>query len=90
MIELGGKQYKVCPNDIVFVDRRGDLEVNDMVECKRVLLLGSKDDRRRGSGLSKKGGSGNGELIIRFATFATSTFLLLLNSAETYFCCSCI
>lgn len=44
MFELGGKQYKVCPNDLVFVDSRGDLEVNDMIECNRVLLLGSKDE----------------------------------------------
>lgn len=44
MIELGSKQYKVCPNDILFIDRRGDLEVNDLIECKRVLLLGSRDE----------------------------------------------
>ena len=44
MIELGSKQYKVCPNDIFFIDRRGDLEVNDLIECKRVLLLGSRDE----------------------------------------------
>ncbi|WZN62673.1 mitochondrial ribosomal protein L21 [Chloropicon roscoffensis] len=44
VFELGGKQYKVCPNDLVFVDSRGDLEVNDMIECNRVLLLGSKDE----------------------------------------------
>ena len=44
VVELAGKQYKVCPNDLVFVDKREGLEPNDVIECHRVLLLGSRTE----------------------------------------------
>jgi len=44
VIELAGKQYKVVADDLLFVDRRSDLEINDIVECNRVLLLGTREE----------------------------------------------
>ena len=41
VVHLKGHQYKVTADDVVYVDRMRGVEVNDVVELRRVLLLGS-------------------------------------------------
>ena len=44
VVELASRQHKVAPDDLLFIDRQENLEVNDVIECNRVLLLGSKSE----------------------------------------------
>ncbi len=41
VVEVGGTQYKVTPNDIIVVEKLGGVDVNDRLQLQRVLLLGS-------------------------------------------------
>ena len=41
VVEVGGTQLKVTPNDVVVVEKLGDVDVNDTLRLNRVLLLGS-------------------------------------------------
>lgn len=41
VVEVGGTQYKVTPNDTIVVEKLGDVDVNDRLQLQRVLLLGS-------------------------------------------------
>lgn len=42
VVELAGTQFKVTPDDVVFVNQLKGVEVNDVVALDRVLLLGSR------------------------------------------------
>lgn len=41
VVEVGGTQYKVTPDDVVITEKLAGLDINDRVELGRVLLLGS-------------------------------------------------
>lgn len=41
VVEVGGTQYKVTPNDTIVVEKLGGVDVNDRLQLQRVLLLGS-------------------------------------------------
>lgn len=41
VVEVGGTQYKVTPNDTIVVEKLGGVDVNDRLHLCRVLLLGS-------------------------------------------------
>lgn len=41
VVEVGGTQYKVTPDDVIVVEKLGDVDVNDKLRLQRVLLLGS-------------------------------------------------
>lgn len=41
VVEVGGTQYKVTPNDVIVVEKLADVDVNDTLALRRVLLLGS-------------------------------------------------
>ncbi|MGR3310982.1 MAG: 50S ribosomal protein L21 [Candidatus Brocadiales bacterium] len=43
IIRDGGKQYRVAPGDTITVDRKGKLNVGDMVEFKDVLMLSGEE-----------------------------------------------
>lgn len=42
VVELGGSQYKVTTDDILFVNQLHGVDVNDVISLDRVLLLGSR------------------------------------------------
>lgn len=42
VVEVGGTQYKVAPNDVIVVEKLADVDVNDKLQLQRVLLLGSQ------------------------------------------------
>jgi large subunit ribosomal protein L21 len=42
VVEVRSHQFKVSPDDLIFVDKIKDVEVNDVVKLPRVLMLGSK------------------------------------------------
>ena len=42
VVEVRSHQFKVSPDDLIFVDKIKDVEVNDVVRLPRVLMLGSK------------------------------------------------
>eukprot|EP00887_Chlorella_sp_A99_P002548 scaffold6.g2548.t1 len=42
VVELGGTQYKVTPDDVVVTEKLAGLDVNDRVRLGRVVLLGSR------------------------------------------------
>lgn len=42
VVEVGGTQYKVTPNDVIVVEKLSGVDVNDRLELRRVLLLGSQ------------------------------------------------
>lgn len=44
VVELGGTQYKVTPDDLVICEKLSGLDINDKVELGRVLLLGSRTE----------------------------------------------
>ncbi|KAL4423673.1 hypothetical protein ABPG75_000974 [Micractinium tetrahymenae] len=41
VVEVGGTQYKVTPNDTIVVEKLAGVDVNDRLQLQRVLLLGS-------------------------------------------------
>lgn len=41
VVEVGGTQYKVTPDDVIVVEKLGDVDVNEKLRLQRVLLLGS-------------------------------------------------
>lgn len=42
VVEVGGTQYKVTPNDVIVVEKLAGVDVNDRLQLRRVLLLGSQ------------------------------------------------
>lgn len=42
VVEVGGTQYKVTPNDVIVVEKLAGVDVNDKLQLQRVLLLGSQ------------------------------------------------
>lgn len=42
VVEVGGTQYKVTPNDIIVVEKLADVDVKDKLQLRRVLVLGSQ------------------------------------------------
>ena len=41
VVEVGGTQYKVAPNDLIVTEKLAGVDVNDRLQLRRVLLLGS-------------------------------------------------
>ena len=41
VVEVGGTQYKVTPDDIIVTERLEGVDINDTLRLQRVLLLGS-------------------------------------------------
>ena len=41
VVEVGGTQYKVTPDDLIYVEKLSGIDVNDRLRLGRVLLLGS-------------------------------------------------
>lgn len=41
VVEVGGTQYKVTPDDIIITEKLHDVDVNDRIRLQRVLMLGS-------------------------------------------------
>lgn len=44
VVEVGGTQYKVTPNDVIVVEKLSGVDVNDTLRLQRVLLLGSAEE----------------------------------------------
>ncbi|MEW5309233.1 MAG: hypothetical protein WDW38_001134 [Sanguina aurantia] len=42
VVELGGTQFKVTTDDVIFVNQLPGMDVNDVISLDRVLLLGSR------------------------------------------------
>lgn len=42
VVEVGGTQYKVTPDDLIYTERLAGVDVNDKVALNHVLLLGSR------------------------------------------------
>ncbi|KAI3432648.1 hypothetical protein D9Q98_004194 [Chlorella vulgaris] len=42
VVEVGGTQYKVTPNDVIVVEKLADVDVQDKLQLRRVLMLGSQ------------------------------------------------
>lgn len=43
VVEVGGTQYKVTPDDLIYSEKLGGVDVNDRVALDRVLMLGSTE-----------------------------------------------
>jgi large subunit ribosomal protein L21 len=41
VVEVGGTQYKVTPDDVIITEKLHDVDVNDRIRLQRVLMLGS-------------------------------------------------
>lgn len=41
VVEVGGTQYKVTPDDLIYSEKLGGVDVNDTVSLSRVLMLGT-------------------------------------------------
>lgn len=41
VVEVGGTQYKVTPDDVIVTEKLGGVDVNDRLTLSRVLVLGS-------------------------------------------------
>jgi len=41
VVEVGGTQYKVTPDDVIITEKLDGVDVNDTLRLQRVLLLGS-------------------------------------------------
>lgn len=44
VVEVGGTQYKVIPDDVIITEKLKSVDVNDILELRRVLLLGSASE----------------------------------------------
>lgn len=44
VIDVGGTQYKVTPDDVVVTEKLTGLNINDVIRLERVLLLGSPSE----------------------------------------------
>lgn len=44
VVEVGGTQYKVTPDDVIVTEKLDGVDVNDKVKLQRVLLLGNADE----------------------------------------------
>lgn len=44
VVEVGGTQYKVTPDDVIIVEKLGGVDVNDRVALGRVLLVGTREE----------------------------------------------
>lgn len=44
VVEIGGTQYKVTPDDVVVTEKLESVDINDVIELHRVLLLGSTEE----------------------------------------------
>ena len=47
VVQLGPKQYKVTADDVIFVDKLKDVDINDVLLLNKVLLTGTQEVRRR-------------------------------------------
>jgi large subunit ribosomal protein L21 len=43
VVQVRSHQFKVSPDDLIFVDKIKGVDVNDVVSLPRVLMLGNKD-----------------------------------------------
>jgi ribosomal protein L21 len=43
VVEVGGTQFKVTPDDVIITERLRGVDVNDKLQLPRVLLLGSEE-----------------------------------------------
>lgn len=43
VVEAGGTQYKVTPDDVIITEKLQHVDVNDIIKLQRVLLVGSTD-----------------------------------------------
>ena len=44
VVEVSGTQYKVTPDDLIITEKISGLDVNDVINLHRVMLLGSKTE----------------------------------------------
>lgn len=44
VVDVGGTQYKVTPDDVVVTEKLSGLDINDIIRLERVLLLGSPSE----------------------------------------------
>jgi large subunit ribosomal protein L21 len=42
VVEVGGTQFKVTPDDVIITEKLAGVDVNDTLALQRVLLLGSQ------------------------------------------------
>lgn len=41
VVEVGGTQYKVTPDDLIYTEKLSGIDIHDKLRLSRVLLLGS-------------------------------------------------
>lgn len=61
VIETGGKQYRVCENDVIYVEKL-DAKEGDAVEFDKVLLIGGDKSSKVGDP-TVKGAAVSGKVI---------------------------
>ena len=44
VVEIGGTQYKVTPDDVIVTEKIADVDVNDKISLNRILLVGSAEE----------------------------------------------
>ena len=44
VVEVGGTQYKVTPDDVIITEKLDGVDVNDKIKLQRVLVLGSAEE----------------------------------------------
>ena len=44
VVEVAGTQYKVTPDDLIITEKISGLDINDVINLHRVMLLGSKTE----------------------------------------------
>jgi len=43
VVQVGGKQYKVCEGDVILADKINGVDIGENIELKKVLLVGKAD-----------------------------------------------